>query len=97
MPSEHTPPPSEPDAPAGKEQAEAEAEADFAQACSGESGDPIWESRGPQVAAGGNAARAERARRALREPEGTVPAGRLIDLVQGQAPSQRPPARRVGA
>jgi hypothetical protein len=51
---------------------------DFSQALAGESGDPIWESYPPQAEAG----RAERARRAVREPEGKLPAGRIIELDQ---------------
>ena len=53
---------------------------DFAESLAGESGDPIWESSPPQADAG----RAEPARRAAREPEGKLPPGRMIDLIQGQ-------------
>jgi hypothetical protein len=53
----------------------------FAEALAGESGDPIWE---PALPAQGEAGRAERARRAVREPEGKLPAGRIIDLEQIQ-------------
>ena len=54
---------------------------DFSQALAGESGDPIWESFAPQAEAGrAEAARAERARRAMREPEGKLPPGRIIEL-----------------
>ena len=60
---------------------EATQDADFSQALAGESGDPIWELQAPQMEAG----RAERARRAVREPEGKLPPGRLIDL-QRQRP-----------
>ena len=54
---------------------------DFSQALAGESGDPIWESYAPQ----GEAGRAERARRAVREPEGKLPPGRIIELDQHAA------------
>ena len=54
---------------------------DFSQALAGESGDPIWESFAPQ----GEAGRAERARRAMREPEGKLPPGRIIELDQHAA------------
>ena len=61
--------------------------AEFSEALIGESGDPIWESRPPQVEAG----RAERAKRAVREPEGKLPPGRIIDLdvAQGEWPPGR--------
>ena len=61
-------------------------DAEFAESLAGESGDPIWEARPPQSESG----RAERARRAIREPEGRLPAGRLIDLEQSPPTAQRP-------
>ena len=59
----------------------------FSECLAGESGDPIWGTDVPQAEAG----RAERARRAGREPEDNVPAGRIIDLEQtGQIAPPRP-------
>jgi hypothetical protein len=55
-------------------------DAGFADSLTGESGDPIWEPEPVRAEAG----RAERARRAGREPEGKLPAGRIIDLEQTQ-------------
>jgi hypothetical protein len=78
MPSDQTP--RQPGATPSQGTSEAGLDADFSQALAGESGDPIWESDAPQPESG----RTERARRAMREPEGKVPPGRLIDLVQGQ-------------
>ena len=86
MPSDQTPhqpqafQPDDP--PAGARYGDVSHEGEFSQALAGESGDPIWESSPPQPDAG----RAERARRAVREPEGRLPPGRIIDLVQGQRP-----------
>ena len=60
----------------------------FAEALAGESGDPIWEPQPGQAEAG----RVERARRAVREPEGKLPPGRIIDLEQSQR-SARPASR----
>ena len=58
--------------------------AEFSEALIGESGDPIWESRPPQAEPG----RAERARRAVREPEGKLPPGRIIELDTGAGNGQ---------
>ncbi len=77
MQSDLTPP--EPGAAPAHGTFHADQDIDFSQALAGESGDPIWESRPPQVEAG-------RARRAVREPEGKLPPGRIIDLVQRRPP-----------
>ena len=63
----------------GAQQHAAEHPVEFSEALIGESGDPIWESRPPQLEPG----RAERARRAVREPEGKLPPGRIIELHTG--------------
>lgn len=81
MPSDQTPRQPQAVQPEGKVQTAHEG--DFAESLSGESGDPIWETHAPQAEAG----RAERARRAVREPEGKLPAGRIIDLEQTQRPA----------
>jgi hypothetical protein len=57
------------------------------QVFAGENGDPIWEPQ-PFPAPGRN----ERLRRAVREPEGKLPPGRLIDLVQPRPAPPPPPA-----
>jgi hypothetical protein len=68
-------------------------DAGFADSLTGESGDPIWEPQPIQAEAGRpEAGRAERARRAVREPEGKLPAGRIIDLEQIRHAA--PPASR---
>jgi hypothetical protein len=59
----------------------------FSECLAGESGDPIWGTDVPQAEAG----RVDRARRAGREPEGKLPAGRIIDLEQtGQIAAPHP-------
>jgi hypothetical protein len=86
MPSDQTP--RQPQALQPDEQLQVGQEGGFAEALTGESGDPIWEPHPVQAEAG----RAERARRAVREPEGKLPPGRIIDLEQVQRPA--PPLSR---
>ena len=79
MPSDQTPRQPEAQPPEGQSQPGQDQPTqviDFAEALTGECGDPIWETCPPQL----ETSRAERARRAMREPEGKLPPGRIIDL-----------------
>jgi hypothetical protein len=83
MPTEQTP--RQPQAQPSEGLVQAGQETGFADSLTGESGDPIWEPPPTQP----EGRRAERARRAGREPEGMLPPGRIIDLEQTQRSAAR--------
>jgi hypothetical protein len=88
MPQEQTPPQPQAQPPEDEGQPTAPPEQVFA----GENGDPIWEPAwGPGQ---GGTGRAERLRRAVREPEGKLAAGKLIDLSK-PIPWAQPPKGHV--
>ena len=76
MPQDQTPPQLQPPQDDGQPTAPPE------QVFAGENGDPIWEPAWGPGQGPGASGRAERLRRAVREPEGKLAAGKLIDLTK---------------
>jgi hypothetical protein len=86
MPQDQTPPQPQAQPPEDEGQPAAPPEQVFA----GENGDPIWEPAWGQPQGHPGTSRAERLRRAGREPEGKLQAGKLIDLSKPRPWAQSP-------